>query len=956
MKQRGIGGGWLRLGLLAWLLAPVGARNPNPLYNTALVSRPSTTYVGVQNNYLRLQMRVPEIVPTLNVTTSGTTTTTTNLGYSNFRGGRVFISSVNGDPFTTADDNLSLVTGAWLTHARIQLGQTLGSTTVRNYEAESLFRPINAPSQNIVVTPPVANAGTGEVSFAYQIRSGHPTITQIERGDVELAAPAGLAGSTTSAVLVVKQSYRLIRDLVRMEVEVSNVSGSEQVVGVEQFVDPRFGGSASDGQPFYVGSVRTGITKEFLFPSLTSTDEAGLREIPKTWRTFDQAAHPGVVLGGQWTNTEIRTGALTAGAPDATMFVNADMAGATPFGYTPASLSLLNSDWAVISRWTQKRIQPNSALRYITYFGLAGPNTDVSTPYSLSVEAPFSLALQTANDGTITRQPNPFTLRASLTNVSNQPLSNVAVSVALPSGFTMVGTGDKPTKTITSVPVGTEQSVTWSLRSETTQQAGLQVISVTSSGSGLTSKAVEREVGIPALPTLDFPNVTKRLDMISIPYDFANRDIEHILASLGSLGVTGGGSAAVARYNPTSRRYAFFPDSFVTSVLPGQGLWLFNGSLAQVKLPSDRVELAATSQTGVALKPDWNQVGCPYTVPTRLFDTQVVTADNTTRSFNDAVNAGIVRPVLYEYVPDANDPAKTGTYTASGDSNTVFNPWRGYWLRVLQNVTLVYNATSLIGPFRADGLDYLRLRNGYEITLEVSSEGSTPQRVRLGQDASARDTYDTRDVDLPPAAGGRAGLRVGVAHNDWGSDNGYYMRDIRAGAARAARWYVDTACESANQDVTLRWNLRGAPSDVQFTLVDLQNGVRRQMRTTAGYTYNSGSVGGQRAFQVVAERRNPGSLAVPVMTATPTRGRSVAVTFTLTSAASVDVLVESPTGRRVRTLATGLAGAEGQNTVGWDGRDDQGRPVPAGQYRCRVLVHTDDGQQAVAERIVVVSR
>lgn len=969
MKQRGKLGGWLGLGLLAFVLGPATAddsytvggnsngvvNGQQVLLNASLVSRPSAKYEQLQNSYLRLRVRYPETLPTWNVTTSGTTTTTTYLGYSNFRGGRVMLSTVGGDPFTTADNNKNVVTGSWLTQARINLNSVGSLTAGENYEVESLYQPINAPGQDPVLVTPNGNGNTNEISFTWQIRDSHPTITAITRGDVELTN-GGLTGSTSSVVLSVKQTYRLIRDMVRMEVEVTNLSTTQQVVGVEQFIDPTFGSSTADGQPMYVGTVRTPLTKEFSFPSTNSADEAGLRQIPGTWRTFDQSSNPAVILGGQWTNNEIKTSSLTAGTPDATMLVNADLAGVMPFGYVPASLSLQNSNWATMARWTQRKINPNSALRFITYFGLAGPSTDISSPYALSVEAPYSLALATATDGTTSRTPNPFQLRVAVTNVSNQPLSNVALSLALPDGFSMVGANDTITKTISSVPVGTEQYQTWTIQSSSTQQAGVQTITVTSSGSGLSSKVVSREIGIPALPTLDYPSVTKRLDMISIPYDFNNRDLQHVLNSLGTLGVTGGGSAAVARYNPGSRSYAFFPDSFITSVSPGQGMWLFNGSLAQLQLPSDRIQLAATSQVGVALTPDWNQIGCPYTVPTRLFDTQVVSSDNTTRTFTDAVNAGIVRPVLYEYVPDPSDPSKTGQYTFSGDSSTVFNPWRGYWLRVLQSVTLVYNATSLVGPFRNVGPDYLRLRNGWEVPLEAVIDGATPARVRLGLDSSAQDGFDTRDVDMPPAVGGRGGLRLAIAHNDWGTNSGYYLRDIRGAAARGGSWYVESACEDANQDVTLRWNLRQAPADVQFTLVDLQTGVRRRMRTTTAYSYNTGAVGGVRAFQVLAERRSPGSLAVPMMTATPTRGRSVTVAFWLTEAATVEVLIESPTGRRVRTLATGLAGAVGQNTVGWDGRDDQGRPVPAGQYRCRVLVHTDDGQQVVAERIVVVSR
>jgi flagellar hook assembly protein FlgD len=92
------------------------------------------------------------------------------------------------------------------------------------------------------------------------------------------------------------------------------------------------------------------------------------------------------------------------------------------------------------------------------------------------------------------------------------------------------------------------------------------------------------------------------------------------------------------------------------------------------------------------------------------------------------------------------------------------------------------------------------------------------------------------------------------------------------------------------------------------------------------------------------------------MGVTPTRGHSVAVNWTLTAPASAEVVVESLTGRRVRTVAAALAAPAGQNQATWDGRDDDGRPVPAGAYRCRVLVTTDDGQRAVAERMVVVGR
>ncbi|NUP98970.1 MAG: hypothetical protein HUU35_03835 [Armatimonadetes bacterium] len=930
----------------------VSAQNP-PVTTTTSESRPSRRLVTVTNQYLRMDMRVPEVLRNI---ATGTPP------FSNFRGGRVALTALAGDPFTTADDGAAILQGAWLSYAAIRVGLPstgTGTSTARLYEAESLYRLINDPGQDFVLSPPTA--GRDSISFSWLIREDHPSVASITPASSILTTTGGLAGSASAPLILVQQTYRLVRDMVRMDVELTNQSTSDLTVATALFADPQFGGSINDGQEFFVGDVREGLDREFRFPSTTATDEAGLRQIPETWRTFDDQTNPGVVLGGVWDNDDIRNGANSAGVPTETMFVSTDLAGAEPFDYTPVNLNLIDDDWAVMARWLNVRLSPNQTKRFTMYFGLAGATSDFDSPYVLSLEAPHSLALSTGDDPStavteaadnVFLGPNPFQVRAFVQNTSSQPINNLAVSLALPEGLSL--TSGTATRTIATIPAGTEQQVIWTVQADNDQRGGVRTITVSTSASGVRSKVVEREIGIPALPRLEFPSITSRLDMISIPYDFQNRDVEHILGSLGNIGVTGGGNAAVARYNPSTRSYAFFPDPFITSIQPGEGFWLFNGSLADLVLPSDRQEVDPNTRVGVALRPDWNQIGCPYTVPTRLFDTEVITSDNAVRTFSAAVNAGIVRPVLYEYSPDPNDPSEPGQYTFSGDSNTLFNPWRGYWLRVLQDVTLVYTASSLIGPYRSNAADFLALRNGWEIGLRAEMGDERSQTVMLGQDAASRDTYDSRDVDAPPTPGG-SGVRMMVGHGDWGRDNGYYLRDIRS-AGRTARWEVLTETAAPNQDVTLRWNLRGAPADVQFTLVDLSTGLRRHMRTTSAYVYNSGPFGQGRVFQVLAERRGRATLAIPSMVATPGRGHTVNVSFTLTTAATVEVLIESPTGRRVRTLATGYAGTEGQNVLGWDGRDDERRPVPAGQYRCRVLVHTPDGQQAIAERIVVLNR
>lgn len=927
-------------------------------------SYPGYLFLSASNPYLRLDMRRPGIVRTIRPGSGNTPPTF--VGYSNYRGGRVFISTVNGDPFTTADDGTPILAQApFSTYSTIRVGPvtTTGTTTTTDqvYEIETLYGQVDEPQQDPFVRVP--ELITNGMRFAWQIHQDYDPIGSVLNNTV-IYDNRGLDGTDSEALIQVQQTYTLVRDMVRIEVELVNVGLGDQTVGVETYIDGSFGGTSDDGTSFYVNTYNEGLKTEFLFPSFRTTDDPGLRVLPSSWRSFDNERNPGVILGGVWRGGDITSDALSAGPPQEAMFVNASIAGGNDWGYAPLRLNLEGEDWAVLVRWQAINLSPGQAKRFITYFGLGGADSSLEQPYALSVEAPFSLELATGDDPQtvgqegpehVYRTPNPFELKAFVNNISTRPLTNMSVSVALPDGFRLAEAADSITKSIATVPSGQEQEVSWLIRSDATQRPGTKTITVSASGSGLNSKVIERNIGIPALPTLTFPSITQRLDMISVPYDFLNRDIEHIFGSLGNIGVTGGGNAAVARYDPAVRAYAFFPDPFITALQSGEGVWLFNGSLANLDLPSDRIEVPTNQDVGVALTPDWNMIGCPYTVPTRLFDCQVVSGDNVTRTFNEAVASGIVRPVLYEYSPNPIDPSRPGTYTFSGDANTLFNPWRGYWLRVLQPVTLVYRATNLIGPFRGQGPDLLRLRGGWEFTLKAEADGAASQTVQMGQDPEARDFYDTRDVEMPPPVSGSGAVRLAIVNPDWGRDSGAYLRDIRGPAGRTLRWLLRADSDLPNQEVRLGWNLRGVPADVQLTLVDLQTGARRHMRTSSGYVFNTGTFGGGRMLQVVATHGRSQTQIV-AMQATAQRGRSVNIGFTLTGAATVDVVVESLTGRRVRTVARALEATAGQNAVGWDGRDDAGRPVPAGQYRCRVLLSTPDGQRAIAERIVIVNR
>lgn len=71
--------------------------------------------------------------------------------------------------------------------------------------------------------------------------------------------------------------------------------------------------------------------------------------------------------------------------------------------------------------------------------------------------------------------------------------------------------------------------------------------------------------------------------------------------------------------------------------------------------------------------------------------------------------------------------------------------------------------------------------------------------------------------------------------------------------------------------------------------------------------------------------------------------------FTTARDGTADVEVLDVLGRRVRALHAGFLAA-GKHESAWDGRDEDGRPAPAGVYLCRL--RTADG--ALTRRVVLV--
>jgi flagellar hook assembly protein FlgD len=81
-----------------------------------------------------------------------------------------------------------------------------------------------------------------------------------------------------------------------------------------------------------------------------------------------------------------------------------------------------------------------------------------------------------------------------------------------------------------------------------------------------------------------------------------------------------------------------------------------------------------------------------------------------------------------------------------------------------------------------------------------------------------------------------------------------------------------------------------------------------------------------------------------------------AISFDVTTAASVTASVAGVQGLVMRRLERGRAAAAGSVTLLWDGRDDRGISVPAGAYSVVISARTDNGDAARLIVPVMVTR
>ena len=397
----------------------------------------------------------------------------------------------------------------------------------------------------------------------------------------------------------------------------------------------------------------------------------------------------------------------------------------------------------------------------------------------------------------------------------------------------------------------------------------------------------------------------------------------------------------------------------VARIQPGRGYWLKlepGGASANPVVSVTGVPPATDTDFTVGCVYGWNLIGAPFSQSIDTSRILVQHLQNDAISWNDAVNISLIaaKPFAWD--------AANGTFsqTTAIDGTT----WQGYFVRVLvpDGVTLLLPGpdsptTRAVNPLRLVGRASIAApaRPKWSVHLQAQQNvaGTTrAARATLGAASKSGPGFDNRyDLESPPPV--VASLSVHFPHNDWGrAAGGRYVsdyRDLTRAAGSGATWNVSVETP-ANGPVTLTWDGVGeVDRSTRLTLVDTITGSRVALRSRSSYTF-TGAAGQTRALQIVAEPAR--SLPLMITTVNVVSGRAVGggrggvnISYTLTDDAQTTVEMTTIGGRSIRTLAGGRAvGATGRaQTAHWDGRAQNGAPVPPGLYNLTITARADDG-------------
>jgi hypothetical protein len=398
-----------------------------------------------------------------------------------------------------------------------------------------------------------------------------------------------------------------------------------------------------------------------------------LLSVPDSCDFFDDISAPAV-------NARILFGKADATKPDFFAIGNAgELNGADSWpsiDYDPDHLlTTVDMYWSAV--WEPKTVKSQASTKIVTYYGFGedeavwstGTGADAILDWvSLTTHAPKAINV---TNGVF--DPDQFDITATVYNMAKDSgpyaLKNVKATLILDEGLELVS--GTPLSTIGDVPTNSDASTSWTVR-PTGTRTGELTYRISASDTNGWSQMVSNSIVVPGSPNTV---LTGGYQMVNVPFTMKNSSPANVFG------------LAASDFNSWIWNPSFTSYGAVGDTVPGKAFWLnmknlYYGDYLPVSLPSDAAPVS--DDYTYAISTGWNMIGNPYTYP--IYWGQVMFYDPTSRvsvSLENAVNNGWVSKILWSW------NTASLSYDANTSTETILNPWQGYWIKAYRPLTVV---------------------------------------------------------------------------------------------------------------------------------------------------------------------------------------------------------------------------------------------------------------------------
>ncbi|PZM83056.1 MAG: hypothetical protein DKM50_03565 [Candidatus Margulisiibacteriota bacterium] len=367
---------------------------------------------------------------------------------------------------------------------------------------------------------------------------------------------------------------------------------------------------------------------------------------------------------------------------------------------------------------------------------------------------------------------------------------------------------------------------------------------------------------------------------------------------------------------------------------PGKAVWIKLSNNLTIDLSTCIFD---AKEKQIAIPAGWNQISNPQL--TDLEWSKVKVLHNATEySINNAIINGLVANGLHEY--------RDESYYVS----TTIKPWKGYWIKALHPLTLIFPPTNN-SEFTPQAFN----QTDGELKLSLAIEDQNQQKSVISLIGTNKLPI-LIDVLAPPEAPGQV-LKVFAAKNN----NCYAIL-----AATLKKDYVEWDVQiSSKEPGTIRINVldlvNNTDTNYTWVLLDMKSGKSYPIETkTLSLTIDKG----MNYFRVQAQGPTDNSLFSVTDIKNypnpfdPNTGETSKIAYTLTgSNANGSFKIYNNRGRLMKKTtisAAQIGGTINYNVITWDGTDENGIMLPSDVYIYLLELNSTNGTGSIKKKGKIV--